>query len=76
MAPAKTKTKKHVTLKIRKGDLVEVLSGKDVGRRGKVLVGDPQRAPADRREDQHRQAPHQAAARQGLARRRRCSPAA
>ncbi len=36
MAPAKTKTK-HVTLKIRKGDLVEVLSGKDVGRRGKVL---------------------------------------
>jgi large subunit ribosomal protein L24 len=36
MAPAKTKNK-HATLKIRKGDLVEVLSGKDVGRRGKVL---------------------------------------
>ena len=26
-----------LTLKIRKGDLVEVLTGKDVGRRGKVL---------------------------------------
>ena len=73
MAPAKTKTK-HATLKIRKGDIVEVLTGKDVGRRGKVLEVHPERAPADRREHQHRQAPHQAAARQGLARRRRCTP--
>ena len=30
-------TKKAPRLKIRRGDLVEVLTGKDVGRRGKVL---------------------------------------
>ena len=45
-------------LKIRRGDIVEVLTGKDVGRRGKVLEVHPDRGPADRREDQHRQAPH------------------
>ena len=33
----KTKTKTTPRLKIRRGDLVEVLTGKDIGRRGKVL---------------------------------------
>ena len=32
-----TKAKTTKKLKIRRGDLVEVLTGKDVGRRGKVL---------------------------------------
>jgi large subunit ribosomal protein L24 len=32
-----TKAKTAKRLKIRRGDLVEVLTGKDVGRRGKVL---------------------------------------
>ena len=32
-----TKAKTAKKLKIRRGDLVEVLTGKDVGRRGKVL---------------------------------------
>ena len=35
-------TKTSPRLKIRRGDLVEVLSGKDVGRRGKVLEVIPQ----------------------------------
>ena len=34
---ATTQTKTAPRLKIRRGDLVEVLTGKDVGRRGKVL---------------------------------------
>src|SRR5215213_3147149 len=34
---ATTKTKKQAKPKIRKGDTVEVLTGKDLGRRGKVL---------------------------------------
>ena len=38
-------TKTSPRLKIRRGDLVEVLSGKDVGRRGKVL----EVIPKDRR---------------------------
>jgi large subunit ribosomal protein L24 len=38
-------TKTTPRLKIRRGDLVEVLSGKDVGRRGKVL----EVIPKDRR---------------------------
>jgi large subunit ribosomal protein L24 len=38
-------TKTAPRLKIRRGDLVEVLSGKDVGRRGKVL----EVIPEDRR---------------------------
>jgi large subunit ribosomal protein L24 len=38
-------TKSRPRLKIRRGDLVEVLSGKDVGRRGKVL----EVIPEDRR---------------------------
>jgi large subunit ribosomal protein L24 len=33
----RTHIKKAKKLKIRRGDLVEVLTGKDVGRRGKVL---------------------------------------
>jgi large subunit ribosomal protein L24 len=33
----RTATKTAKKLKIRRGDLVEVLTGKDVGRRGKVL---------------------------------------
>jgi len=33
----RTATKTAQKLKIRRGDLVEVLTGKDVGRRGKVL---------------------------------------
>ena len=33
----KSKSKTTPRLKIRRGDLVEVLTGKDVGRRGKVL---------------------------------------
>ena len=33
----RTHVKKAKKLKIRRGDLVEVLTGKDVGRRGKVL---------------------------------------
>ena len=33
----RTAVKTAKTLKIRRGDLVEVLTGKDVGRRGKVL---------------------------------------
>ena len=36
-------TKTTPRLKIRRGDLVEVLSGKDVGRRGKVLEVIPTR---------------------------------
>ena len=34
---SKSKSKTAPRLKIRRGDLVEVLTGKDVGRRGKVL---------------------------------------
>ena len=41
----KSKSKTTPRLKIRRGDLVEVLTGKDVGRRGKVL----EVIPAERR---------------------------
>ena len=40
-APAKRGTRKH--LKIRKGDNVEVISGKDRGKSGRVMRVDPDR---------------------------------
>ncbi|MDX6535908.1 MAG: large subunit ribosomal protein [Gaiellales bacterium] len=45
MAKPKSQQKSQPRLKIRRGDQVEVLTGKDVGRRGKVL----EVLPEDRR---------------------------
>jgi len=42
MADAKTKTK--VKLKLKRGDTVEVIAGKDKGKRG--TIRDPERGPA------------------------------
>ena len=66
-------------LKIKKGDLVQILTGKDRGKQGRVLEARPDERPRDRREPEHRQAAHDAAADRGLephGRRRRCSRAA
>ena len=50
------------TMKIKKGDTVQVLSGKDRGKQGRVIEARPSDAPRHRREPERRQAPHQAAA--------------
>ena len=46
------------TMKIRKGDLVQVLTGKDRGKQGRVIEARPSERRGDRREPQHRQAAH------------------
>ena len=40
-------------MKIRKGDIVQVLSGKDRGKQGRVLEARPEEAPRHRREPEH-----------------------
>ena len=49
-------------MRIRKGDLVQILSGKDRGKQGRVIDARPKDGKVDRREPQHRQAAHEAAA--------------
>ena len=49
------------TMKIKKGDLVQVLSGKDRGKQGRVIEARPKRRQGHRREPQPRQAAHEAA---------------
>jgi large subunit ribosomal protein L24 len=46
--------------RIRKGDTVVVISGKDKGKTGRVMGIDLERPARARRGDQHREAPHQA----------------
>ena len=49
------------TMKIKKGDTVQVLAGKDRGKQGRVDRGAPARRPRHRREPEPRQAAPQAA---------------
>ena len=49
--------------KLKKGDKVVVLAGKDKGREGRDRPGDAERGPRDRLRRQHGGAPHQARAR-------------
>ena len=53
-------------MKIRKGDTVHMLAGKDRGKQGRVIDAQPRDAQGDRREPQHRQAPHAPASAPGL----------
>ena len=39
-------------MKVRKGDVVQILSGKDRGKQGRIIEADP-RAPRPRREPEH-----------------------
>ena len=46
-------------MKIKKGDLVQVITGKDKGKQGKVIVAFPARGPRPRRGCQPGQEAHQ-----------------
>ena len=48
------------TMKIKKGDTVQVLAGKDRGKQGRVIERAPARGPRHRREPEPRQAAPQA----------------
>ena len=51
------------TMKVRKGDVVRVLRGKDAGKEGRVIEALPKQGTRRRREHQHRQAASPPAAR-------------
>ncbi len=46
-------------MKIKKGDLVQVITGKDKGKQGKVIAAYPRSGPRPRRGRQPRQEAHQ-----------------
>ena len=57
------------TMKIKKGDTVQMLAGKDRGKQGRVIEARPRERPRHRREPEPRQAAPQAARRSATRRR-------